>query len=1111
MLFDWRLFALIALLICSPAALAQEDEEEEDASAAAATADDQDEAGDEADDGEDEESDEDKPRLPGALRVFKWRSLGPGLMSGRIGDIALDPTDPHTWYVAVSSGGVWKTTNHGVTFKPIFDSQGSYSIGCVTVDPSNPNTVWVGSGENNSQRSVSWGDGVYVSHDGGRSWKNTGLKESEHIGMIVVHPEDSNTVYVAAQGPLWRSGGDRGLYKTTDGGETWERILHISDDTGVNEVHMDPRDPDVLYASSYQRRRRVWTLINGGPESAIYKSVDGGANWDKLTRGIPGGDKGRIGMDISPVNPDVVYAIIEAQDGGGGVFRTTDRGARWSKMGSYMTSSPQYYNELVASPHDVDTVYALDTFLQVSTDGGRSFSRVARDRRHVDDHALWINPENADHMIVGSDGGLYETWDHGTTWRYAPNLPVMQFYRVAVDNSEPFYYIYGGTQDNNTIGGPSRSTDRDGVTNEDWFVTVGGDGFEPAIDPEDPNIVYSQWQYGGLVRYDRRSGQQVDIKPVLPPGEGALKWNWDSPLLISPHDHETIFFGANRMFRSPDRGDSWEVISPDLTKQINRDELEVMGRIQPENAVSKHRSTSMYGNLVAFDESPLVEGLYYAGADDGRVTVSEDGGQNWRDAAVPDDVPELPYTADLCASLHNPDRVFVAFDLHKEGDFKPYLYRSDDRGRTWTSISSDLPEHDVVYSIVEDHEREDLLFAGTEFGCYVSFNAGEAWHKLKSGLPTISVRDIDVQRRENDLVLATFGRGFYVLDDYAPLRAITEASLREPAAIYPIRDALRYIPTSKGRGSQGSTFYTTENPDYGAVITWSLGESLKTRKAQRKAEAKELGDEAPYPTLDQLREEDEELPPAVWLTIRDADNEVVRRLKGSTSRGLHRTAWDLRRAGASPITGGGRGGRGGPLVAPGTYTVSIDQEIDGAITNLAGPQSFVVKDLGGGTFDAEDPDGAYDFDEDVLAFARVVQAATTVMNDADEKIDALHAAILATPDAPLAWRQDSFRLRARMLEIKRAMNGDRSASRREFPTEPSITRRLFTVSGGRNGVTSPPTQTQIDGLAWAKEAFGPVYADLKKLVEQDIPELERRLESVNAPYTPGRALPEWRP
>ncbi|MEL7163168.1 MAG: glycosyl hydrolase, partial [Bacteroidota bacterium] len=406
---------------------------------------------------------------------------------------------------ATAAGGVWKTTNKGLNFKPVFDRQGSYSIGVVEIDPNNHNVVWVGTGENNNQRSVAYGDGVYKSVNGGKSWKHVGLKNSEHIGMIVVDPRDSDVVYVAATGPVWSAGGDRGLYKTTDGGETWENILEISEHTGIHEVHIDPRDPDVVYAVAHQRRRHVFTYISGGPESAVYKSTDGGANFRKIMRGLPGGDVGRIGMDVSPADPDVLYAVVEAQTGKGGFYRSTDRGESWEKRSKY-SSSGNYYQEVIADPVDLNRVYVMNTFAAVSTDGGMNFDNVGEKNKHIDNHALWIDPTNPNYLLNGNDGGVYESWDRGKTWRFFPNLPVIQFYKVAVDNDYPFYNVYGGTQDNFSLGGPSRTTETTGITNRNWFVTTLGDGFEPHVDPTNPNIVYSQSQYGNLNRFDKATG-----------------------------------------------------------------------------------------------------------------------------------------------------------------------------------------------------------------------------------------------------------------------------------------------------------------------------------------------------------------------------------------------------------------------------------------------------------------------------------------------------------------------------------------------------------------------------------------------------------------------------
>ncbi|MGM0669318.1 MAG: VPS10 domain-containing protein [Gemmatimonadota bacterium] len=752
------------------------------------------------------------------FRGLSLREIGPALTSGRIADFAVNPENPSQYYVAVASGGVWKTDDHGVTFRSIFDGQGSYSIGVVTLDPNNPHVVWVGTGENNAQRAVAYGDGIYKSRDGGQSWEHMGLENSEHIGKILVDPRDSDVVWVAAQGPVWSSGGDRGLYKTTDGGKSWMKVLDISEHTGVTDMVMDPRDPDVVIAAAWQRQRKVWTLVSGGPESGLYKTTDGGESWEELTRGLPTSvDVGRYGLCLSPANPDYVYAVVEAQYDAGGFYRSTDRGQSWRKVNDY-TSRGNYYQELICDPVDPERVFSMDTYSQVTTDGGSTFSRFPLPHRHVDDHALWIDPHDTAHMIIGGDGGVYETWSDGRSWHFKRNLPVTQFYKVVTDNDAPFYNVYGGTQDNWSLGGPSRTLDRSGIANSDWIVTNGGDGFESAVDPLNPDIVYAQSQYGNLVRYDRKSGQSVFIQPQ-PTAEGeAFRWNWDAPLLISPHSNTRLYFAANKLFRSDDRGSSWTTISGDLSAGIDRNEIPVMGRVWGMDAVGKNASTSIYGNIVALTESPVQEDLIYVGTDDGLIQMTENAGGEWTRYDEFPGVPDRTYVNMVLASAHDAGTVYAAFNNHKNGDFKPYLLRSSDMGASWTSIAGDLPERGSVYAVAEDPVEADLLFVGTEFGAFFSRDGGQQWIEL-GGLPPIAVRDLDIQERENDLVLATFGRGFWVLDDYTPLRHATPDVMARNAHIFPVRDALLFIQQNRQRGEQGGDYFYADNPPFGAVFT----------------------------------------------------------------------------------------------------------------------------------------------------------------------------------------------------------------------------------------------------------------------------------------------------
>src|SRR3989449_3924338 len=659
--------------------------------------------------------DESRQRDPMSSPTFnglRFRSLGPAFTSGRVIGFAVDPNNAAKYFVASASGGVWKTVNNGNTWTPVFDREGSYSVGAIVLDPKNPLTVWVGTGENNSQRSVSYGNGLYRSDDGGKTWRNVGLKTSEHIGRIAIDTKDSNIVYVAAQGPLWGPGGDRGLFKTTDGGKTWKNILNISENTGVTDVVIDPQNPETMYAASYQRRRHMFTLIDGGPESAIYKSTDAGVILNKLRSGIPITQMGRIGLAISPVDSNVIYATIEAADRKGGIFRSNDRGGSWERRNEF-DAGAMYYARIVADPKDVDRIYEMNVFLMVSDDGGRTLRRLGERSKHVDNHDIWIDPNNTDHYLVGCDGGVYESHDRGANWDFKRTLPVTQLYDVTTDNAAPFYNVFGGAQDNFAFGGPSRTHNASGIVNSDWWVTQGGDGFRTQVDPEDPNTIYAELQNGNLVRDDKRTGERLGITPEVGRSEDPLRWNWDSPFIISPHSHARLYFAADKLFRSDDRGDSWQIISGQLSRGLDRDKLPVMGKVWSIDAVAKNASTAFFGNASALAESPKKDGLIYIGTDDGLIQVTEDGGKSWRRIEKLPDVPEMAYVSRITASSHEANTVYAAFDNHQNADFKPYLLKSTNAGRTWVSIKSNLPANGNVWAIAEDHVDPNLLFVGT--------------------------------------------------------------------------------------------------------------------------------------------------------------------------------------------------------------------------------------------------------------------------------------------------------------------------------------------------------------------------------------------------------------
>ena len=1045
---------------------------------------------------------------------LKFRSIGPGFMSGRIAHIAIHPENEHTWYVAVGSGGVWKTVNAGTTWTPIFDKQTSYSIGTVTIDPNDPNTIWVGTGEDVGGRHVGYGDGVYRSDDGGKTWKNMGLTDSQHISRILVHPENSDTVWVTAQGPLWNKGGDRGLYKTTDGGNTWKKTLGDDAWVGATEVVMDPRDPNILYAATWQRHRTVAAYIGGGPGTGLYRSNDGGDTWTQLTNGLPKSSMGKIGLAISPHNPDVLYAAIELDRRTGGLYRSDNSGSSWKKQSNTITggTGPHYYQELYASPHQKDRLYLMDNNLQISEDGGKTFYRMNEKNKHGDNHAIAFKKNDPDYLIVGSDGGLYESFDLTKTWKYVDNLPVTQYYKVAVDDAKPFYNIYGGTQDNSTQRGPSRTDNVQGIQNSDWSVVLNWDGHQPATEPGNPNIVYAERQEGTLSRIDMSTGEVVDIQPQPGENEDYERYNWDAPILVSPHSPTTIYFASQRVWRSDNRGDDWTAISGDLTKDQERITLPIMGKKQSWDGAWDVYAMSNYNTITSLAESPRQKGLIYAGTDDGMIQVTEDGGTNWRAINV-GDLPGVPTTAfvnDIKADLFDVNTVYVALDNHKYGDLNPYLLKSTNKGKTWTSIVSNIPKRTLVWRIVQDHVKPGLLFAATEFGIHFTVNGGKKWTKLQGGVPTISFRDLAIQRRENDLVGASFGRGIYILDDYSILREISDASLQQEAILFTIRDAWWYIPRphlsfGSGKGSQGDSHFIAPNPDFGAVFTYYLKESSETLKEKRKASEKKIktGD-IPFPGWDALEEETTETLPELIFSIRDSEGNVIRRISAPAKAGIHRVAWDLRYPATEVIRLDTERVKqqdepAGFLAAPGDYTVTLYLSAGREIKKLSDSVPFKVKRLYEGSLEGASPKLVSAFWRSYENTSKTASKFNLEMNKSLKRAKAMQVALKRSQIVPGTLDNQLSEVIKDLQKLDSEFRGNPAKSEIGVKGKPTVGGRMFAIYRGIERSTYGPTSSHKEQLQIVDRQLATGQTKLNTAQGQ-LDVIYEKLKDAGAPY-----------
>jgi len=987
-----------------------------------------------------------------------FRSIGPAATGGRIHDIEVDPKDAATIYVAAASGGIWKTTNHGTFWTPIFDGQPDNTFGDLAIFAGDTRIIWAGTGEQNNRQSTSWGGGVYRSTNGGATWQHVGLEATRHIGRVQLHPTDANIAYVAAIGNLWKPNAERGVYKTTDAGKTWTKVLYVDTLTGATDLAMDPRDPNVLYAAMYQRLRSTFGYNGGGPGSAIYKTIDGGATWKKLENGIPAGDKGRIALAIAQSNPDVLIALVEHATESG-TYRSEDAGATWKKM-SRSNPRPMYFSAPYIDPTNDKRIWELGVTVFKSEDGGVTFENMPNSPTYdvglkTDHHTMWIDPRDTRHTLVGGDGGMHESWDLGLTYVRMNNIPIGQFYKIAVDDRDP-YWIYGGLQDTHSWMGPSATRHWLGILNQDWKQIGFSDGTGQAVDKAGYRVVYTSSDAGNVQRFDPETGDRLDIKPQPPKGDSAYRWDWDAPLVASRHTAGTVYIGANRLFISKDFGSTW-TRTEDLSRKVNRDTLRLMGVLDKDIKIAKNDGESSFSQITAIAESPLDAKVLWVGTDDGNVQLSTDAGKTWHELSAgitTAGTHDGSFVSRIVASSASRGTAYVSFDQHRVGDFAPYIVRTTDFGKTWKGITNGLPSDGSVRSIQEYPGKANVVFAGTERYLFVSNDSGAHWTRLAANLPTTRYDDIVVHPRTKDLVLGTHGRSIWILDDASPIADWSPAIAAKATHLFSVPRAtlLQYW---EDISNTAHSMYAAENPAEGATFTYHLA-----RPAQK-----------------------------VQLIVRGPGGKVIRELAGPGSPGvMHRVSWDLRHgpppasAGAGGFggeegggpppeagAGGGRGGRAraeavvqlpipthdiglrGPYVAPGTFTITLN--VDGDTTS----RTFEVR---------ADPAGT-------VTLAQQKSRETFLVDVQSLQVETEQRATDARARRTASTGADSTRLAV----LERRLTGGRDGVRAKL----GGVARFFNGTGAQQGSFLPPTTTQRQVVAEAKAELMAVEKELKTI------------------------------